>query len=89
MAEETIWHGTSSQLKNVSVFIFCGLCLLVLLILFAFLWRNESSRDFSRYILSPAIVPIFIALARFLQTKNKVYELTTERLKLPKEFLIR
>jgi hypothetical protein len=27
-------------------------------------------------------VPIFIALARFLQTKNKVYELTTERLKI-------
>jgi uncharacterized membrane protein YdbT with pleckstrin-like domain len=27
-------------------------------------------------------VPIFIALARYLQTKNKVYELTTERLKI-------
>jgi len=27
-------------------------------------------------------VPIFIALARFLQTKNKVYELTSERLKI-------
>jgi uncharacterized membrane protein YdbT with pleckstrin-like domain len=26
-------------------------------------------------------VPIFIALARYLQTKNKIYELTTERLK--------
>jgi uncharacterized membrane protein YdbT with pleckstrin-like domain len=32
--------------------------------------------------LSPAIVPIFIALSRFLQTKNKIYELTTERLKI-------
>jgi uncharacterized membrane protein YdbT with pleckstrin-like domain len=82
MAEETIWHGTSSQVKNASVFIFCGVCLLVLLILSAFLWSNESSRDFSLYILSPAIVPIFIALARFLQTKSKVYELTTERLKI-------
>jgi nitrogen fixation-related uncharacterized protein len=85
MAEETIWHGTSSQVKNASVFIFCGVCLLVLLILSAFLWSNESSRDFSLYILSPAIVPIFIALARFLQTKNKVYELTTERLKITLE----
>ena len=28
------------------------------------------------------IVPIFIAIARYLQTKNKVYELTTERLKI-------
>jgi membrane protein YdbS with pleckstrin-like domain len=28
------------------------------------------------------IVPIFIALARYLQTKCKVFELTTERLKI-------
>ena len=28
------------------------------------------------------IVPIFIAVARYLQTKNKIYELTTERLKI-------
>jgi|SRR5215831_9436436 len=56
MAEETIWRGTSSQVKNLGLFILSGL----------FCWL---------------IVPIFIALARYLQTKNKVYELTTERLK--------
>jgi uncharacterized membrane protein YdbT with pleckstrin-like domain len=82
MAEETLWHGTSAQVKNASAFVLCGLCLCVLLLLFAILWRNESTRDFSPYILSPAIVPIFIALARFLQTKSKLYELTTERLKI-------
>jgi membrane protein YdbS with pleckstrin-like domain len=82
MAEEPVWHGTSSQVKNASVFLFCGLCLCALILLFAILWRNESTRDFSPYIFTPAIVPIFIALARFLQTKNKVYELTTERLKI-------
>src|SRR5882672_5905522 len=82
MAEETVWRGTSSQVKNASAFILCGLCLCILLLLFAFLWRNESARDFSPYILSPAIVPIFIALSRYLQTKNKIYELTTERLKI-------
>ena len=82
MAEETVWRGSSSQVKNASVFFFCGLCLCALLLLFAILWHNESTRDFSPYILSPAIVPIFIALARFLQTKNKVYELTSERLKI-------
>lgn len=27
-------------------------------------------------------MPIFIALSRFLQTKNKIYQLTTERLKI-------
>ena len=57
MAEETVWHGRSSQWKNFGVFILCGL----------FCWL---------------IVPIFIALARYLQTKCKIYELTTERLKI-------
>ena len=56
MAEETAWRGSSSQWKNLGVFILCGL----------FCWL---------------IVPIFIALARYLQTKCKIYELTTERLK--------
>ena len=56
MAEETVWRGSSSQWKNLDVFILCGL----------FCWL---------------IVPIFIALARYLQTKCKIYELTTERLK--------
>src|SRR5213595_3811022 len=50
-------------------------------------WRGASSqwKNFGLYILCALfcwlIVPIFIALARYLQTKNKVYELTTERLK--------
>jgi len=57
MAEEMVWRGTSSQLKNLGIFILCGL----------FCWL---------------IVPLFIALARYLQTKNKIYELTTERLKI-------
>ncbi len=30
------------------------------------------------------IVPIFIGLRRFLETKNQVYELTTERVKMSK-----
>jgi uncharacterized membrane protein YdbT with pleckstrin-like domain len=50
-------------------------------------WRGTSSqwKNFGVFILCAffcwLIVPIFIALARYLQTKNKVYELTTERLK--------
>ena len=57
MPEEIVWRGTSSQWKNLGLFVLCGL----------FCWL---------------IVPIFIALARYLQTKCKVYELTTERLKI-------
>jgi uncharacterized membrane protein YdbT with pleckstrin-like domain len=51
-------------------------------------WRGTSSqwKNFGVYILGALfcwlIVPIFIALARYLQTKNKIYELTTERLKI-------
>ena len=50
-------------------------------------WRGTSSqwKNSGLFILCALfcwlIVPIFIALARYLQTKNKVYELTTERLK--------
>lgn len=82
MAEETVWRGTSSQVKNASVFVFCGLCCCAIVLVFALLWHNESARNFSPHILWLAMVPIFIALARFLQTKNKVYELTSERLKI-------
>jgi uncharacterized membrane protein YdbT with pleckstrin-like domain len=57
MAEETIWRGSSSQLKNLGFFILC----------FLFCWL---------------IVPIFIGLTRYLQTKNHVFELTNERLKM-------
>jgi uncharacterized membrane protein YdbT with pleckstrin-like domain len=51
-------------------------------------WRGSSSqwKNFGVYILCALfcwlIVPIFIALARYLQTKNKIYELTSERLKI-------
>jgi uncharacterized membrane protein YdbT with pleckstrin-like domain len=51
-------------------------------------WRGASSqwKNLGLYIVCALfcwlIVPIFIALARYLQTKNKIYELTTERLKI-------
>ena len=82
MAEETAWRGTTSQVKNISIFLFCGLCGCAILVLFLFLWSKESSRGFSPHVFWLALVPTLIALARFLQTKNKVYELTSERLKI-------
>jgi uncharacterized membrane protein YdbT with pleckstrin-like domain len=50
-------------------------------------WRGASSqwKNFGLYLLCGLfcwlIVPIFIALARYLKTKCKIYELTNERLK--------
>jgi uncharacterized membrane protein YdbT with pleckstrin-like domain len=52
------------------------------------IWRGTSAqaKNLGLYVLCVLfcwlIVPIFIALARYLQTKNKVYELTNERLKI-------
>jgi membrane protein YdbS with pleckstrin-like domain len=51
-------------------------------------WRGTSSqwKNFGVYLLCGLfcwlIVPIFFALARYLQTKCKVFELTTQRLKI-------
>jgi uncharacterized membrane protein YdbT with pleckstrin-like domain len=51
-------------------------------------WRGSPSqwKNFGVYLLCGLfcwlIVPIFIALARYLKTKCKIYELTTERLKM-------
>ena len=51
-------------------------------------WRGASSqwKNFGVYLLCGLccwlIIPIFFALARFLQTRCKVFELTTQRLKI-------
>jgi membrane protein YdbS with pleckstrin-like domain len=56
---------------------------IVVLVVFAML-RNSSSpqmSDASSYILLLLVVPILMVLGRYLETKSKIYELTTERLK--------
>ena len=51
-------------------------------------WRGTSSqwKNFGVYLLCGLlcwlIVPIFFALARYLQTKCKIFELTTQRFKI-------
>ena len=51
-------------------------------------WRGTSSqwKNFGVYLLCGLfcwlIVPIFFALARYLQTRCKIFELTTQRLKI-------
>lgn len=52
------------------------------------IWRGPSSQlqNLGVYILCTLffwlVVPLFFALARYLQTRNRVYELTTERFKI-------
>ena len=84
MAEETVWRGPSSQIKNLALFIVCILACGIVFLIFALVWRSGSAQGqrLSPLILWLLLVPILTALVRYLQTKNKVYELTTERLKI-------
>jgi len=88
MAEETIWRGTASQLKNLGCFIFCAiLCVLPIPIFFVLRRFLEGrSQVYETVMLCVLvgwlIVPIFIGLRRFLETRSEMYELTTERVKM-------
>jgi membrane protein YdbS with pleckstrin-like domain len=84
MAEETVWRGNASQWKNFGAFflqLLVGSAVIAIFILMARRPSPEISK-FSPYILVLLAVPIFIAGKRYLQTKCKIYELTTERLKI-------
>jgi membrane protein YdbS with pleckstrin-like domain len=83
MTEETVWRGSVSQWKNFGFFLLQGLVALAILIAFVLVERRASPevRNMGPYILILLAVPIFIAAARYLQTKCTIYELTTERLK--------
>src|SRR2546425_4365132 len=83
MAEETIWRGSVSQRKNFGFFVLQMLLATAIVIIFVLTSRSSSPqiRNFSAYMLILLAVPIFIAGQRYLQTKCKIYELTSERLK--------
>ena len=83
MPEQTVWRGTSSQWKNFGRYFLSAIFGAVIFVIFMALRYSGSPKasDFSPYILLLLLVPIFMALARYLQTKSKIYDLTTERLK--------
>jgi len=83
VAEETVWRGSVSQWKNFAFFVLQVLLAAAIVIIFIIIQRQSSPEigNFAPYILILLAVPIFIAGKRYLQTKCKVYELTSERLK--------
>ena len=83
MAEEIVWRGSSSQWKNLGRYFFCALlgAVIVAIFLIASSISPPELRRFSPFILLLLAAPIFMALSRYLQTKSKRYDLTTERLK--------
>lgn len=82
MAEETVWRGSVSQWKNFGFFVLQVLFVAVIVILFVVGRQSSEVSNFAPYILILLAVPIFIAGKRYLQTKCRVYELTSERLKM-------
>jgi membrane protein YdbS with pleckstrin-like domain len=83
MTEETVWRGSVSQWKNFGFFVLQILFAVAIVAIFMMVRRQSPEvGDFAPYILILLAVPIFIAGKRYLQTKCKVYELTSERVKM-------
>jgi hypothetical protein len=83
MPEQTLWRGTSSQWKNFGAYLVWSLAggLVVALSLVLSEVAERRTAKLGLYALFLLIVPFFIAMSWYLKTKNKVYQLTTERLK--------
>ena len=83
MPEQTVWRGISSQWKNFGAFAGWGV-LSLLLICFSLIVRHAANPRIALlgpFLLLLLVIPIIMVVAHYLKTKNKIYELTTERLK--------
>ena len=84
MPEETVWRGTSSQWKNIGTFILCAVVAVLLICFSAILSRlaNSQIAAIAPFLLLLLVIPIGFALARFIITRSRVFELTNERIKI-------
>lgn len=74
MAEETVWTGTSSQLKNLGVYLVCFFLVPVGLVISLLLFHLPVFVVFFDLLLVPYV------LWRWLVVRSRVFHLTTERL---------
>jgi membrane protein YdbS with pleckstrin-like domain len=82
VAEQTLWRGTSSQWKNALTFGICLFIVIAILVIAFIASQTESLEMAAPFILITLVLPIVIALTRYLRTRTKIYELTNERLKI-------
>jgi uncharacterized membrane protein YdbT with pleckstrin-like domain len=84
MAETTIWRGRSSQWKNLGQYLLYAVLAGAVVGIMAIIGQVATLeiRKIIPFTLLLLVVPIFMALSRYLQTKSKTYELTNERLKI-------
>ena len=83
MPETTVWRGTSSQWQNFGRYLLTIVLAVIVIGIFvaARSFAPMEMGKFSPFILVLLVVPIFMAVTAYLQTKSRIYELTTERIK--------
>ena len=81
--EKSVWQGGTSQLINLPAFLGCALTAGILLgIGGVLLSRHTVPPLVGLAIAGAAVVPLVIALSKWLVVRSRRYELTTERLLL-------
>jgi uncharacterized membrane protein YdbT with pleckstrin-like domain len=81
--EETlVWKGSPSQWTNFGTYLFC---ILVAGVVASFYFLTTAGP----IILAVAAIPLLIAAVKWLQTRSRVYEVTTERVRLTTGILSR
>ena len=71
--EQTVWTGHPSQVINLGVFLLCGVLVALAL---------AVGYTFDGRLALLAVLPAAVAAWRWLDTRCRVYELTTERLRV-------
>ena len=79
--EKAIFHGSPSQILNADVFAGCGL-VGVMLVVLCFLFHG-----WALLLLLP--VPVGIAAWKWLELKSRVFEVTTERIRMSQGIFVR
>jgi uncharacterized membrane protein YdbT with pleckstrin-like domain len=79
MPEETVWRGSPSQWRNSSHFFLYAV--LTVIIAVGAVALGHLVPLVGPLFLVLLLLPLFLVLKEFLQTRSVIYELTTERLK--------
>lgn len=87
MEEKTLWDGSPSQIINLPVFLLCALAIGGLCGA-AFYFRDKGT-PMVLVLLGLALIPLAIALYRWMRTRACRYHLTTERLQMSTGILSR
>lgn len=93
--EEIIWEGTPSQWMNLGSFLLCALAfgLMLTLLMLTRNWLQTSSETLKNGLMLAQtvalLIPILVALWKWLQVQSHVYLVTTERIRVSQGILTR